>query len=73
MLNPAVTVDHQPNCKALEEVRKGTISNPWSHIPAYDNEDNTLTFFCTGCNARMTVKTSELASYADSYVNGAFE
>lgn len=73
MLNPSVTVDHRTSCKALEEVRKGTITNPWSHIPVYNNEDNTITFFCTGCDARMVIKVEELKSYADSYVNGSFE
>jgi hypothetical protein len=73
MLHPELIQQHANDCKALDEVRKGTLVDPWSHTPMYDMEHGELVFSCTGCLAKMKVKLSEITNYSDSYINGIFE
>lgn len=71
MLHPELINQHDEDCKAIAEVKKGTITNPWGHTPTMINGE--FIYHCTGCSAKMLVKVAEVANYADAYVNGIFE
>lgn len=73
MLHPEIIENHSQDCKALEAVRAGTLTNPWLTMPIYDLSNECLIYRCTGCKAQMKVSLKELADYSNTYVDGIFE